>query len=959
MMAAGVLVHSQKTILDIYGYLIVFLFTVAEINLSRNLERLIKEAQKTNKLFSVIRQSQDQDLDSNLDQSRGQSKSTLTKYVIKIKDGGNLASILPPVASVVGASDLNADRPIMKIGDFKPYTLVNDFLGSHEHPIAPSELSQNVQEIHLPIPEQPNLHPPVIDYKRQNNKFGKLLYFFENRDLYLNCKMYMGGIYLMFRLAFFILISISDKLDCLVSFLTLVYLCYIWYSSADSPIQRVRYVNRLAVIVIAVKYLIACLNIRQSNYVGDKMNDMETSAVCILLGSTDSPYMPYFEVIIGKSMTGLWLLSECLIFVAVQLMIFFYTVILRINTSELSKRIVQIKHMISKYVHSSLSAERRKPFIVNFNRWYSPRFKYAEFFLKMGTVYLPIASIMVLVSFSQYYSSVPIVFVIGLGLALSYQLIFSWYLHLLSEQPMINRYFTLIKISLWGYILLGSLTRLLSKVITDKFSSFQPLGHITLVVVISLISFQVIADLWESQDFCHFYSEFLDANKLNSLAVPLCQAYEFNEEKIRKMVNNLKSKDNLDRRIRVMEKQLKIWHIRNQSIEENIGDNEHTEAVRNQESWEKEILDLDQEEENLVLQMRNEAYLMDKVSLLDKIINYLFSILNENSHKFHISPHLYLMHIIKTKNSGIISRELDFNIYDYIGQDYNNYIDFVVGVMDFYNRPEDVKDKLKECKDNDAKIMVANKLRKLDVLQGLKEEVGEKDVEKLKEAGGLLAKIVQTPKQCVRIDMTQSDEYKQGMQYFDSKVDDLTLRFYNIVHNNHTGDIGLYNRLDRIHRLGVLVQLLPSYILSKSQSVTLALIVLYCLIVPTPIKLALLIFVLLKGITEEMNLKRKFWQVCFILISGNMFIKVLAKALLGGTDQNTDPDANGTTNITTQGLYAGVVQFFCGNVSFEPFELIAFFAIVLRVLQSQFDGGLDQYAIEYENVSQAFIRVRF
>ena len=447
-----------------------------------------------------------------------------------------------------------------------------------------------------------------------NQQLGKLLYYFENRDLYLNCKMYYGCIYFMVRLAFFILISVGDAIDCLVSILALSYLCYYWYSHKDSLLNSIRSINKLAVVIICIKYLIGCLDIQRENYSGDTVTSFQTSVVLIFVGSNKNKQYYIFDRLIGQSLREYWLMYECMIFVSLQLLIYFYILILQINTDTIRNHIQKVNYMIKMYIRRSSYLQNGSSFYVNFDEWNLPHTRITEIFLKMGTIYLPIVAILILLGISQRYATIPILAIAILSLALTYKLIFSWLYHILERKVIIEKYFSWIKVLIWGYIILGSLSRIFTTAIQEQDSSYKPIGSITLVIVGCLICFQIIMDLWESLDFKKFYREFLNSNKLSQLTIPLCEAYVFNEGKLCKMIANLKSKESLDKRIKIMEKQLIIWHAKfaNKGTQE-AGDAQGLDKQQ-VEVWEKEIAELDKEEENLVLELRNEEKLMSQIS---------------------------------------------------------------------------------------------------------------------------------------------------------------------------------------------------------------------------------------------------------------------------------------------------------------------------------------------------------
>lgn len=110
-------------------------------------------------------------------------------------------------------------------------------------------------------------------------------------------------------------------------------------------------------------------------------------------------------------------------------------------------------------------------------------------------------------------------------------------------------------------------------------------------------------------------------------------------------------------------------------------------------SWEKEIADLDKEEENLVLELRNEEYITSQVGVIDQVVNYFFVKLMSSLNRFNMCPHLYLMDFIKSKNNEIC-KDIELKIYDYISQEYDEYTSLAQSVYEFYNNKDAVKENL-------------------------------------------------------------------------------------------------------------------------------------------------------------------------------------------------------------------------------------------------------------------------
>ena len=960
-MITGSLIHSYNKFADVYGYIAIIYLIIAEISLTRYLKNMIRDSLENyykNKRAHLDKRGSllQGDLERDADEAHRnhQGDSSMNKFLIRIKEKGGYHGDTSPLGerrrTSINTYEESVTITYMRIEQVNEFELDEGFLSpakklERKGSIKEGEQSREQKEL-MEVEKSDNQSQDQIE---KSIKIGKLLYYFQNRDNYLNCKMFYGGIFLMFRMTFFILISISDSIDCLISLISLIYLCYYWYTSIDNPTSSVRSLNKLAVIIVSIKYLIGCLDIQRSNYSGDTV-DFESSVVLIFLGTTGNKNYDYFNILVGKSLSGYWLIFECLIFIAIQLLIYFYTVILQLNTVVISNHIKKVQYMISQYINYHRSVLTRRPFYVNFNQWYSPTVKFAENFLKIGTIYLPILSIMILLGFSQFYATLPIVIIVTLCLGVIYQLIFKWLYTILDQKDVIIKYFNWIKTLIWIYILLGSVSRIFAKPIKEFLPSYHPLGNITLVIVICLISFQIIIDLWGSVDFKRFYKEFLSSNRLSQVIVPMCEAYEFNESKLKKMISNLKSKESLDKRIKIMEKQLKIWHLKFASKDDTTG-NFKDEKI-DVEAWEKEISDLDKGEENLILELRNEEYLLNQVGVGEKLLNYFFLTFLNQLKRFNFCPHLYLMNYIKMKNNEIC-KDIEFKIYDYISEEYDEYLDISNAILTFYKSKDSVRGKLIEIKEENQKI---NQIAKQKELEQSEEPIRNKDESTLKIAADLLFKKVLKPRSLTSLDMTVKKKSDKTLLFFDAKVNEVTVRFYNITDMGST-DLKIIHRLSNLRKVVYVLYLFPSFILANFQGITLTVILAYCLTNPYPLKLVLLIHIIINGITEELNLNREFWKKSFIIISAISWLKIFIKAIfqiqVAGAEIRTYSIFESTEKSNA------IIEFFFGNLSYEFLEVASFLFTILRILQAQFDGSFDRFVAEYENISQAYIRVGF
>jgi hypothetical protein len=488
MMILGTLIHSKNKLIDIYGYLGLAAILILEVNVGRSLRNRIKQSMAQNfkarasvsaikghlKNAEFIKHMVEEDIE----ELRDQSKSNVTKFLIKTKqiDPDEDLDMIAESKPSVGIFDKQRKSiNFYKIDSFTPFEYDPNFLGNlhiDANPVVEKEryesimVEDKIEELKFDsFKNEAQLTQVIenqIDYMTLGNKVGKLLYYFENRDLYLNCKMFYGAVYLMFRLAFFVLISIGNRINSIISLVSLCYLCYIWYRSGDQPLQSVNSLNKLAVVIISIKYLIGMLDIQHSNYSGDDLK-FESSIVLMFVGNVENKNYYYFKCLISNSLQDYWLLYECSIFISIQLLVFFYTVILQLNTTVVNRHITRILYMTVKHIHYNLSVMTHRPFYINFERWFSPQIKYAEMFLKFGTIYLPIIAAISLLAVSQSYATLPILAIVVLSLVVIYHLIFTWMYSILDQKAVIGKYFSQIRMLIWVYIITGSVTRVFER----------------------------------------------------------------------------------------------------------------------------------------------------------------------------------------------------------------------------------------------------------------------------------------------------------------------------------------------------------------------------------------------------------------------------------------------------------------------------------------------------------------
>ena len=88
-----------------------------------------------------------------------------------------------------------------------------------------------------------------------------------------------------------------------------------------------------------------------------------------------------------------------------------------------------------------------------------------------------------------------------------------------------------------------------------------------------------------------------------------------------------------------------------------------------------------------------------------------------------------------------------------------------------------------------------------------------------------------------------------------------------------------------------------------------------------------------------------------------MLLKLTLKSVF---NLHAEGEANDTYSLfQTTHTVNSLIEFVCGNLKYESAEVCAFLFTILRILQAQMDGCFEKYINEFENVSEAYMRVGF
>lgn len=173
--------------------------------------------------------------------------------------------------------------------------------------------------------EQPN-EQTKCEYTPERRKLAKLLFFHENKTLYLKCKLYYASITLLCRLIFFVLLFVYDGVDSFISAIAIIFIAKNWRDSINDSKKSVMTVNKIIFLFMSFKYFLGVLDIEESRISGEKP-EFNTSLMLAFLPKSNDYYLG-FKQCINNSLSHYWLFFEGFVFIITQLLVLLYCAIL-------------------------------------------------------------------------------------------------------------------------------------------------------------------------------------------------------------------------------------------------------------------------------------------------------------------------------------------------------------------------------------------------------------------------------------------------------------------------------------------------------------------------------------------------------------------------------------------------------------------------------------------------------
>ena len=960
---------NRNKILDVYGYYVLILLLVFEINTARKLKDRLKkdqiEASSGESYWSSKKTLQRKENEIHKPKRRMSLVRFTFRMLKSIKydeddfeddydmlnaNRNRKSTLSSGRRSVFSLKGLNSKvKKTFKVIEFDGEIKIKK--GHIELPNQKKQPSES-EEVEI-LPTNPktlkrqSTRLEEVEKERKmlkKNQLAKLVFFHVNKKLYLDCKFYYSLVTIMCRLVYFVMLYVYDSNDSLISCLAMITICIVWYTSSKDPKQSVQKVNTLVTCFVGLKYFIGVLNITSKDiYIGSQP-EFETSLVLIFMTRTGHPYKIFVQIIGGSLQDG-WLIFECCVFLIIQSLIYFYSSILNSNSYKLRIQSLRVDHMLENYI-SSTSA--KTPLMINFRKWRTETFELMESSIKRVSVYAPVLLVLFISGASQQVTSMVLTAVILATLFLVYKIVFQWLLDFNNRMESIEKYYVWVQRTIWLYLIWGSFTRSIS----FEFPDMPILYSISFITCFSLVAFQLIRDLWSSTDFERYYKSLRLDVKFRSLAIPLAKIYRFNTRKLKSIFDKLEIKINSNQRIECMEKQLKIWHLKygDKKELEKMDPDQRSIYEKKIANWTDYINRVNKEEVDAIEEIRENEESMSKVGFADKILTKIQLFFLYTADTYDYANNLKLFQAISEFNCKVV-KAAQFDIIDYITENIKNNIGLIKDAVKFYKDERNIKRLLKEEDDKQ------NKLEQLKAMRMSTFNTRDHSVDHKLAANLLFSELTQPSKDQEKEDKQDS---RHQIHSFNKTIEKEFagehLLIYNIAKAIERNSF--HTRYTKMQQVSKILSYIPSFLYCNWKVTSLLLVILYCLGHPSVAKVPLLIYVILYGLTEENNLGRKFWKTIFLYMVTIMSIKFLLKSFVQIRVKGTISENNRQLGFYLNQTGYGLIQFLLGDINRDRFEVPALFAVLTRTIQAQFCGLFGKNLLYHENINKAFVRVK-
>jgi len=923
----GLLGYSSQKIFDVYGFHIILFFVIFERHFLRLAkEKLLEETQLEEKAEELSQSA------SVLEYNRG--------IIDMLRNNNSRTVTIEPY------------KEDMIVGDIK-YSVSDTKMGFNTEERFKFEAEVSDERRGVLSRNMLTIAESTEEEDSARSRLAKLLFYHQNKSLYLRCQVYFGTTLFLSRMAFWVLLYVYDSKESLLSMFLLIYigLCWIW--GMDNSHLSVKYVNRGLIIFIILKYMLTIADIRDDLFHGQEP-PLRRSLILKASSETGNTYK-IFRQLNNDSMTMFWFVLECSFFLIIQILIYVYEEIMKANSIGIKRRVKEMQYMLKNRLHIG---SKNFPININFNAWRPASFEIFEEILRLTTIYLPIFIVLLIAGSQTFMNTVMTLVVIGCFWFL-YILVFKWLFMFTAKMDKLLTASIWLQTAVWIYFFYESVWRN----IFYPFLGFNNLYPITIPTATGLIAFQLTRDLWKSSEFKKLYNNIIQNSKLRKLLIPQAKAYHYNFNKLKQIFEKLKKKEQLDFRIEIMEKQLRIWHQRftKSNPDMLLDENRQAETLRNMDRWEKEIADLNAEEEDIMNEIDEEDKLLASVGFVDKILIKIQLWLIESSDMVEFDNNLNLIFTIHRSNR-IIAKKLsqgegtrtmnsEANLHNYITDNINDSYRAIKEILLYYKDPRimaglNIEEIKRSINEQEEQIEIINRRNHYV------EENPHYSTDIQAGVDILFNSIVAKENKDSEDHEQHLDEDIQTLKMVTCKEE---VVFYNMGQYTQVA-LGYMHKASKTEAMMTILGSIPPLIYSQWKFVALFSVIVACLFKTSILKLPLLIYVIMFGLTEEINLGRKFWSFVYIYIAVLICMKFALRTFfkINPLDyvQNSEFIA-----VSLGDRITPYIQMICGDISFDPAEIVALFCVIVRIIMAQKNGLFNHFVLEDENVNQAFVRL--
>lgn len=290
----------------------------------------------------------------------------------------------------------------------------------------------------------------------------------------------------------------------------------------------------------------------------------------------------------------------------------------------------------------------------------------------------------------MFNASIVLTIIVTLSLLIVYWLYFNWIYVLQSKLKQISMMFKTVQYLIFAFIIYAAVSRTLCQCIQIQDPTFHlldmfvPESIFTISLVAGLIALQLCTDLWTSTNFKGLYNQFLNMIQLRGACLPISLAYSYNEQKLANLLEHLKTKSQLDERMSIMSKNLEIWHHELNQNDLLLNASEKISMESKLKDEKGFINDYEKKEEETFRHEQDLEAKIEESKLVHRMIISFHLWLRKISNPFSIANNLFMIHYIYEKNNKYLYID-DLNIINFIVDDTRSYVEKIKSVKQLYD----------------------------------------------------------------------------------------------------------------------------------------------------------------------------------------------------------------------------------------------------------------------------------